>query len=189
MPKQKISPQIIQQIKDRIDLVNLVDNYLKLDRRFKTICPFHSEKTPSFVVNRKRKRWHCFGCGASGDVFDFIQEIENLSFSQAVSYLAKEAGVSINPPKSERFKSYQYRRAISRKERLSILWTLENAFIEYERCMADCLLIERRSLPHERKFWDSMDYLEEQLLDYRFEKFNELQKRREEEFSRLRREA
>ncbi len=185
----KYSSQLINQIRQSLPLSAVVEKYTALDVRFYGLCPFHKEKTPSFHVSDQKGLWFCFGCGRGGDAIDFIKEIERLSFTQAVHFLAQEAGISIALPKSERFKAYKSRRAITRKNRLIILSKLEDAFIEYERCFADCLLFERRCLPYEKKGWDSMDYLEEQLLDNRFDIFNELQKYREEEFARLRREA
>jgi len=187
--KSTIPPQIIQQIRDRCSLPDVISRYVTLNRNLKAFCPFHQEKTPSFKVFPQKNNWYCFGCNRGGDIFDFIQEIESLSFPEAVNFLAKEAGISIALPKSERFKSYKLRRAITRKERLSILSKLEDAFIEYERCIADYLLFERRCLRYGKKVWDSKDYLEEQLLDNRFDVFNELQKRRQDEFLYLRRKA
>jgi DNA primase len=186
---RKYSTQFINQIRQALPLSAVVKKYTALDVRFYGLCPFHKEKTPSFHVSDQKGLWYCFGCHRGGDIFDFIQEAENLSFSQAVIFLAKEAGISRILPKSERFKSYKYRRAMTRKERLIILSELENAFIEYERGIADCLLFERRCLPYEKTVWGSMDYLEEQLLDNRSDVFNELRKRRHDEFFHLRRKA
>lgn len=97
-----ISEDIISQIQDRTDIVEVISGYLPLKRagrNFKTLCPFHHEKTPSFVVNPDKQIYHCFGCGAGGNVFGFLMRHERMEFPEAVEYLAKKAGVEI--PKKE----------------------------------------------------------------------------------------
>lgn len=83
---------------EHTDLVELVSEYLTLERagkNYKAICPFHSEKTPSFFVSPSLNRFHCFGCGASGDAITFLMRIEGLSFREALKRLADRAGVEI----------------------------------------------------------------------------------------------
>jgi DNA primase len=78
--------------------VELISDYVALKpagRNFKGLCPFHGEKTPSFVVNPERGTWHCFGCSEGGDLFSFVQKIENLSFVEARERLARRAGVEL----------------------------------------------------------------------------------------------
>jgi DNA primase catalytic core len=87
-----------EAIRDRIDLVELVSDYVRLERagrNFKGLCPFHTEKTPSFHVSPALNRFHCFGCGASGDVFTFLMRIEGLSFREAMRRLAERAGIEL----------------------------------------------------------------------------------------------
>jgi DNA primase len=87
---------IIQEIKSRIDIAEVIGEYIPLKRAGVTLkanCPFHSEKSPSFTVNRERGIWHCFGCGEGGDVFAFIQKHEGLSFPEVLKILANRAGV------------------------------------------------------------------------------------------------
>jgi DNA primase catalytic core len=87
-----------EAIRDRIDLVELVSHYVRLERagkNFKALCPFHTEKTPSFHVSPALNRFHCFGCGASGDVFTFLMRIEGLSFREAMRRLAQRAGIEL----------------------------------------------------------------------------------------------
>ncbi|MCX7993441.1 MAG: DNA primase [Fimbriimonadales bacterium] len=87
-----------EEIRDRIDLVDLVSQYVKLERagkNFKGLCPFHTEKTPSFHVSPALNRFHCFGCGASGDAFGFLMQIEGLSFREAMRRLAERAGIEL----------------------------------------------------------------------------------------------
>ncbi|MBI2020519.1 DNA primase [Candidatus Daviesbacteria bacterium] len=85
-------------IKQKINIVDLIAEYLPLKKsgvNFKTLCPFHGEKTPSFVVSPERQIWHCFGCGKGGDLFTFLMEKEGMEFKEALEYLAKKAGVTL----------------------------------------------------------------------------------------------
>jgi len=91
-----IARQVLDDIRERLDIVDLVGSYVTLKRAgtaFKGLCPFHKEKTPSFTVNPTRQSFHCFGCGKGGDVFSFVQEIENTDFMGAVRLLAQRANV------------------------------------------------------------------------------------------------
>ncbi|MCX6752267.1 MAG: DNA primase [Candidatus Nomurabacteria bacterium] len=88
----------VDQIKSRIDILSLVSSYMKLDRAgasWKGKCPFHNEKTPSFFVSPDRGSYYCFGCGASGDIFTFVEEFEGLDFKGALKLLADRAGVTL----------------------------------------------------------------------------------------------
>ncbi len=88
----------IEEIKSRIDIVELISQYVQLKkagRVYKGLCPFHSEKTPSFVVYPDEGRYHCFGCGADGDIFTFLERKEGMSFPQALQMLAERAGVEL----------------------------------------------------------------------------------------------
>jgi len=94
----RIAPDILEEIKDRIDIVQLISQYLPLKRagrNFKALCPFHTEKTPSFTVSPEKQFFHCFGCGASGDIFQFLMRMENVTFPEALERLAEQAGVEI----------------------------------------------------------------------------------------------
>ncbi|NLV73164.1 MAG: DNA primase [Chloroflexi bacterium] len=93
---------ISDEIKQRIDLVELIGSYVPLTKagaNYKGLCPFHSEKTPSFVVFPETQTWHCFGsCGTGGDLFTFIMRRERLEFPEALRMLAERAGVQLAPP-------------------------------------------------------------------------------------------
>ncbi|HXF43939.1 MAG TPA: DNA primase [Candidatus Paceibacterota bacterium] len=83
-------------IKERLDLVEFLRSYLKISpagKNFKALCPFHGEKTPSFIISPERKMWHCFGCGLGGDIIGFVMRYENLEFPEALRFLAEKAGV------------------------------------------------------------------------------------------------
>ncbi len=115
----------VEQIKERLKIEDLVGSYIKLERAgasLKARCPFHNEKTPSFFVSPERGSYYCFGCGAKGDVFTFIEQFENLDFPGALKVLADRTGVVL-----EKFSQ----RTTDKKERLYIL--LEEATNFYEK--------------------------------------------------------
>ena len=90
--------QDIDKIRKKVDIVELVSRYVNLKdsgNSYKGVCPFHEDNDPSLTVDPTKKLWHCFGCGAGGDVFNFLMKIENLSFPDAVRELAAETGVKL----------------------------------------------------------------------------------------------
>ncbi len=90
--------EFLKTLKTKCDLVEVISSYVKVERRganYWACCPFHHEKTPSFSINAPDRYYHCFGCGASGDVIRFVQEYENVEFPQAVEILAKRAGLEV----------------------------------------------------------------------------------------------
>ncbi len=96
--------QTIDQIKERIDIVSLVGSMVELKksgRSLKGLCPFHSEKTPSFHVFPDQGSFHCFGCSASGDIFTFVMRTQNLDFGEALRRLAQQAGVALPEARQE----------------------------------------------------------------------------------------
>jgi DNA primase len=93
----------IEEIKNRVDIVDLVSEYLtlkKAGRNFTGLCPFHQEKTPSFSVNRDKQIFYCFGCGEGGNVITFLMKIADKTFPEAIEYLAEKTGVILPPVSS-----------------------------------------------------------------------------------------
>ncbi len=107
--------ELIEEIRSRNDIVDVVSGYVRLQKKGSShwgLCPFHNEKSPSFSVNGERQMFHCFGCGAGGNVYTFIMNYENYSFPEAVKLLAQRAGVSLpEPDESEDAKKRAGRRA------------------------------------------------------------------------------
>ena len=92
---------VVDEIKQRLDLVDVIGTYTplaKAGRNYKGLCPFHTEKTPSFIVFPETQTWHCFGsCGFGGDMFGFVMRRENVDFAEALRLLAERAGVQLTP--------------------------------------------------------------------------------------------
>src|SRR2546430_8591843 len=86
-------------VKQQADIVRVIGGYITLKKsgaqNFSGLCPFHKEKSPSFSVHATKQFFHCFGCGKSGDVFKFVQEIENVTFPEAVRAVAQKVGVAL----------------------------------------------------------------------------------------------
>ncbi len=115
-----------EQIKERIDISDVVGEYVKLKRAgqsLKGLCPFHSEKTPSFIVTPSRGSWHCFGCNEGGDVFTFVQKVEGIEFPAALKMLAQRAGITLPERKGKM-------QADSRRQRLFDLLEAASRFYQ-----------------------------------------------------------
>jgi len=98
MPKGLIPENVLEDILSKTDIVEIVSGYIpvkKAGRNLKALCPFHHEKTPSFMVSGERQIYHCFGCGAGGNVFNFLMQYERMDFPEAVEFLARKAGVAL----------------------------------------------------------------------------------------------
>ena len=88
----------VEEIKSRLNIVDIVGEYVRLTKagsHWKGLCPFHNEKSPSFMVNEEKQIFHCFGCAKGGDVFSFVQEIESMEFREVLKILAEKAGVQL----------------------------------------------------------------------------------------------
>lgn len=110
----------VEEIKRKTDIVELISEYVNLarsGRNFKALCPFHSEKTPSFVVSPELGIFKCFGCGVGGDAYTFLQEYEKIDFPQALKMLADRAGVKLKPLRG--FRGYEEKEEIFRANYLA----------------------------------------------------------------------
>jgi len=123
-----------ETLKQQADIVRIVGDYVKLKKagaqNFSGLCPFHSEKTPSFSVHATRQFFHCFGCGASGDVFSFVQKVENISFPEAVRLIAQKLGV---PMPKVAFSSPA--EAKDAQLRMALLDVHERAVVFFQQCL------------------------------------------------------
>jgi DNA primase len=117
---------VADEVKDRLDIVEVIQSYVplkKAGRNYKGLCPFHAEKTPSFVVFPHTGTWHCFGaCGTGGDVFTFVMKQENLDFGEALQTLAQRAGVELKPPSPQ---------AAAAEQRLTLLVEINQTAANY----------------------------------------------------------
>ncbi len=132
-------PSTIDDIKSRLDIVELVQSYIRLNKagvNYKALCPFHSEKTPSFIVSPARQTWHCFGCGKGGTHFDFVMAIEGLEFKEALEVLAKRAGIQLKREDPR-----------LRSERTRLHQIVEDAVKLYESVLLEARTPERISAP------------------------------------------
>ncbi|HYE22459.1 MAG TPA: CHC2 zinc finger domain-containing protein, partial [Verrucomicrobiae bacterium] len=122
----------VEEIKSRLNITEVLADYIQLRKagvNFKAVCPFHSEKTPSFVVSPVKQIWHCFGCGLGGDIFEFIKNVENVEFAQALKILADRAGVELK-------KQTAYEVGLSDKKNL-LVEINEAASVYFEKVLWD----------------------------------------------------
>jgi DNA primase len=92
------SDSTVEEVRQATDIVDVISQYVRLQKRGKNylgLCPFHTEKTPSFTVNREKGLYHCFGCGVGGNVFTFLTQYEKISFSEALRQLAARANITL----------------------------------------------------------------------------------------------
>ena len=127
-----IPDQVIEQIRTASDIVSVIGDYVpdlkKAGRNFKCCCPFHTEKTPSFIVSPEKGIFRCFGCGVAGDVFKFVMLIENISWVESVKKLAEKNGITIQESFNEKY---------SASEKTKIFELLEMTAKFYNRCLLE----------------------------------------------------
>ncbi|HVF85041.1 MAG TPA: DNA primase, partial [Abditibacteriaceae bacterium] len=123
-----------EEIRRRADIVDIVSQYVALrpagSGRWKACCPFHDEKTPSFNVSQERGYYHCFGCSKSGDIFKFLQEIENISFPEAKRQLAERYGVAL--PRFGKELSPEQQNAYDERDRLQKITAASASFFRLQ---------------------------------------------------------
>ncbi|BEP29663.1 DNA primase [Helicovermis profundi] len=122
---------ISEVILDKVDIVNLISGYVQLKRtgnNYKGLCPFHNEKTPSFVVSEDKQLYHCFGCGASGNAIGFLMNIENLDFLDTIEFLAEKSGIDLSQYESKKNSSNN---SVSYNDKKDSYEILRNAAIFY----------------------------------------------------------
>ncbi len=123
----RYSDEIIEEVRDRTDIVDLISGYVKLQRKgssFFGLCPFHNEKTGSFSVSPNKQMYYCFGCGAGGNAYTFLMQYENYSFQEAIQFLADRAGIRL--PEEDHSKE-----AKERADRRAVLLQIQKETAEY----------------------------------------------------------
>ena len=123
-----------ETLKQQADIVRIIGDYIKLKKagaqNYSGLCPFHGEKTPSFSVHATRQFYHCFGCGVSGDVFSFVQKIENITFPEALRLVAQKLGIPL--PKATYSSPTEAKEA---KLRAQLLDIQERAAAFFQECL------------------------------------------------------
>lgn len=120
-----ISDDDIERLRETVSLVDVVQGYLPLrrvGRNWVGLCPFHAEKSGSFNVREETKRYRCFGCGAAGDVFKFVQEIEHLGFVESIEHLANKIGMTLTHTTGEQSKDRQHRKQLIEVMNKAVDW-------------------------------------------------------------------
>src|SRR5258708_1697443 len=117
----------VAQVREKIDIVDFISEYIPLKKaghNFRANCPFHNEKSPSFVVSPERQIWHCFGCQLGGDAFTFLMEYEHMEFPEALRTLAQKANIELQ--------QYKFDNAtVSQKEKIYVINRIACEFYHY----------------------------------------------------------
>ncbi len=147
-------------VKEQADIVRIVGEYVKLRKsgaqNFQGLCPFHQEKSPSFSVHATRQFFHCFGCGASGDVFAFVQKLENISFPEAVRLIAEKLNI---PMPKMTYSSPEEARAAKMRGGLIDIHERACAFFQAQ--------LRRPEAAHAREYLASRGLTPEQIAEFR----------------------
>src|SRR5262245_50456972 len=129
MGRGLISEDVINQIRDRTDIVEVVSQHVSLTRsgqNLKGLCPFHQEKSPSFTVSPSRQIFHCFGCGAGGNVFTFLTRITGASFPETVRDLGRRVGIEVQEPTADSGSQTQQVHRTEHVSQAAARWFQEN---------------------------------------------------------------
>lgn len=144
----------VEDIKQRLDIVDIVQEYVQLKKagsNYKGNCPFHQEKTPSFMVSQPKQIWHCFGCHEGGDIFSFVQRMEGIDFFESLKLLGVKAGVTIEKKRTE---------SADKKQRLLDALDLASQFFNK-------ILIDHPKAQESRDYLSSRDLKEETIEKFR----------------------
>lgn len=143
-----IPQNIIDQIRENADIVEIAMGYInlkKIGKSYKALCPFHVEKTPSFIVSPEKQIFHCFGCGVGGNVFNLVMKMENVNFIESIRLLAKRMGISVADSSEESLES---------KEKEEIYKLNEEAALLYYSCLSREFAKEVQKYLYSRKLND-----------------------------------
>lgn len=139
----------IAKVRAATDFVNLASERValrKVGSRWVGLCPFHSEKSPSFGLNNEEGLYYCFGCRASGDVITFVRELDHLDFAEAVEYLAGRAGLALRYDDASGGRDHQRRSRVHETLAKAVAWYHERLLTAPRRCGSSCLPAGRAGL-------------------------------------------
>lgn len=150
--RRQAKMSVVDEIKDRLDIVEVIQPYVplkKAGRNFKGLCPFHAERTPSFVVFPETGTWHCFGaCGTGGDVFAFVMKRENLSFGEALEMLAQRAGVDLEPTSPQAAEADRHLEHLQQINQAAVAY-FHHLFLNSDEAVRARAYLEKRGLIRE----------------------------------------
>ncbi|MGA2774651.1 MAG: CHC2 zinc finger domain-containing protein [Candidatus Omnitrophota bacterium] len=162
-----IPDNLLEDILSRVDIVELISSYIplkKTGKNFKACCPFHHEKTPSFIVSADRQIYHCFGCGESGNAFKFLMRYERMEFPEAVEVLAGRTGVVLPEINKQNDKASEFVTQLYKANELAVVFYENNLNSPEGLKVKDYLLkrgikpefIKEMRLGYARDSWDAL---------------------------------